>query len=153
MHVTTIRWGSIQEASFTDLLKQSEKTILYFYPKNNTPGCTVEAQDFTRLAAAFTEHNIQIIWVSKDTPESHCTFIAKHDLTPLYISDEELILHKQYDAYGEKKNYGKTYMGVIRGTVLLDSNGTILKHWKNVRAKEHAQRVLDYVTNQSKITQ
>jgi len=89
------------------LFAQTPYTILYFYPKNDTPGCTVEAKDFTTHIQAFADLGIQVVGVSKDKAESHCKFIAKYDLAPFYLSDPELILHKEYGAYGEKNNYGK----------------------------------------------
>lgn len=136
---------SITETSLEDLLQQSAKTILYFYPKDDTPGCTVEAIDFSERIELFKEAGVQVVGVSRDTPESHCGFIAKHGLRPSYLSDPDLILHKQFEAYGEKNNYGKIVTGVIRSTILLDSKGTILEQWYNVRAKGHAERVLKVV--------
>jgi peroxiredoxin Q/BCP len=104
----------------TSLLQTSPKTLLYFYPKDDTPGCTLEAQDFTRLLPDFTELGIQIIGISKDSESSHEKFCNKYDLGIQLISDEDGSLHEQFGVIGEKKNYGKVYVGVIRSTFLLD---------------------------------
>ena len=128
------------------LLSLSERTLLYFYPKDDTPGCTLEAQDFTRLIPEFRELGIQIIWVSRDSEISHEKFCNKHSLRITLISDESGELHEQFGTIGEKKNYGKTYIGVIRSTFLLDNTGTILQEWRNVRAKWHAEKILKEIT-------
>jgi thioredoxin-dependent peroxiredoxin len=102
------------------LLQKSPLTLLYFYPKDDTPGCTLEAQDFTRLVPDFAELGIQIVGVSKDSEVSHAKFCNKYDLGLTLISDEDGSLHEQFGIIGEKKNYGKVYIGVIRSTFLLD---------------------------------
>lgn len=124
------------------LLSTSTQTLLYFYPKDDTPGCTMEAQDFTRLVPEFAELGIQIIGVSKDSETSHEKFCNKYSLGIQLISDEDGSLHEQFGVIGEKKNYGKVYVWVIRSTFLLDSTGTILKEWRNVKATGHAEKVL-----------
>lgn len=136
----------ISDLSREEILAKSTYTLLYFYPKNNTPGCTLEAQDFSRLAWEFQKYGIHIVWVSKDLPESHCAFIEKHDLSPSYISDPELVLHKQFATRWEKNNYGKLIMWVIRSTFLLDADGNEIHAWRSIRATWHAQRVLTRVT-------
>ena len=117
-----------------NLLTTSPFTLLYFYPKDDTPGCTLEAQDFTRLKSEFEKQSIQIIGVSKDSESSHAKFRDKCNLGIQLISDEDGKLHEQFQVIGEKKNYGKIYIGVIRSTFLLDQDGKILKEWRNVRA-------------------
>ena len=104
----------------TPFLTKSEKTLLYFYPKDNTPGCTLEAQDFTRLKNDFAKLGIQIIGVSKDSEASHEKFTTSCGLGIPLISDVDGTLHEQFGVIGEKKNYGKVYIGVIRSTFLLD---------------------------------
>lgn len=138
--------GNIQETTLKDILSQSEKTLLYFYPKNDTPGCTLENTDFTALKSDFQSLWIQLIGVSKDTPESHTNFCWKYALQNPLISDPELELHNFFGAYGEKNNYGKIVQGVIRSTFLLDRNGNILQAWKNVKATGHAQKILKEVS-------
>lgn len=137
---------SITTVSFESLIQQSPKTLLYFYPKNNTPGCTTQAIGFTQYIEEFTALWIQVIWVSKDSTDSHCGFIAKHWLKPYYLSDPDLILHKQFGAYWEKNNYGKIVTWVIRSTILLDKSWNIIQAWHNVRAKWHAERILKVVS-------
>lgn len=124
------------------LLSTSPLTLLYFYPKDDTPGCTLEAQDFTRLKSEFEALGIQIIGVSKDSEVSHEKFCNKHGLSIELIADESGELHEQFGVIGEKKNYGKVYIGVIRSTFLLDQDGKILKEWRNVKATGHAEKIL-----------
>ncbi len=119
-----------------------DKTILYFYPKDNTPGCTTENKDFTSLKGDFEKLWIKLVWVSKDSIESHKKFITKQELKNDLISDPDLILHKELWVWWEKKNYWKTFMWVIRSTFLVDKNGEVLKEWRNIRAKWHAERIL-----------
>ncbi len=132
--------------NLTSLLSTSPQTLLYFYPKDNTPGCTLEAQDFTRLVPDFAKLGIQIIGVSKDSEASHEKFCNKHSLGITLISDESGELHEQFGVIGEKKNYGKVYVGVIRSTFLLDQSGNIVKEWRNVKATGHAEKVLRELT-------
>lgn len=124
------------------LLSKSPLTLLYFYPKDDTPGCTLEAVDFTRLKDEFGALGIQIVGVSQDSWVSHAKFCIKYNLGIELIADEGASLHHQFGVIGEKKNYGKTYIGTIRSTFLLDSNGKILQEWRNVKATWHAEKVL-----------
>lgn len=128
--------------TFKALLQQSPKTLLFFYPKDNTPWCSLEARTFSSFSELFSKADIQIIGVSRDSQVSHCSFITKESLNLSLISDPECILHKQFGARGEKKNYGKIYEGTIRSTFLLDQDWTIIKAWKNVKATWHAERVV-----------
>ena len=130
-----------QKITLAQLFARSPYTLLYFYPKDDTPWCTLEAQEFTLLSDTFSKKWIQIVGVSRDSIESHCAFISKYTLNALYISDPELILHKQFGARGEKNNYGKIIQSVIRSTVLLDDTWAIKKQRTNVRATGHAKRV------------
>ena len=118
-------------------------TVFYFYPKDDTPGCTVEAQDFTRLQNEFENLGFKIYGVSKDSVTSHQKFITKCDLGIPLLSDTDGKMVEAFSAWGEKKNYGKTYLGIIRSTVVTDAEGKVIKHYPNVRAKGHAERVLD----------
>ena len=135
----------ISDISLEEVLAQNKYTLLYFYPKNGTPGCTLEAQDFSKLASEFQKYNVQIVWVSKDLPESHCKFIEKYQLSPSSISDPDLELHKKFASWWEKNNYGKIVMGVIRSTFLLDSDENEINAWRSIRATWHADRVLKRV--------
>jgi thioredoxin-dependent peroxiredoxin len=127
----------------SSLLQKSERTLLYFYPKDDTPGCTLEAQDFTRLKWEFEALGIQIIWVSQDSESSHAKFCNKYDLGIELISDADGSLHEQFSVIWEKKNYGKVYVWVIRSTFLLDSEWKIVKEWRNVKATGHAEKILN----------
>lgn len=125
---------------------QTEKILLYFYPKDNTPGCTKQAVGFTELQEKFLEKNIRVIGVSPDSITSHKNFIEKQDLKILLLSDKEKELATAFSAYGEKKNYGKTYIGIIRSTFLIDTKTQeILESWRNVKATGHAERILKLV--------
>lgn len=116
--------------------------VLYFYPKDNTPGCTVEAIDFTGFKAELEEKNAVVLGVSPDSTKSHRNFISKKSLTITLLSDPDHIALQKYGAWGLKKNYGKEYFGVIRSTFLIDPQGNIANAWYNVKAKGHAEKVL-----------
>ncbi len=117
--------------------------VLYFYPKDNTPGCTTEACDFRDLNAEIRKAGAATLGVSPDSIASHEKFIGKHELNFTLLSDPGHKVHEKYGAWGEKKNYGKTYDGVIRSTVLIDKNGKVARHWRKVKVKGHAQEVLE----------
>ncbi len=116
--------------------------VLYFYPKDDTPGCTVEAVDFTSLKDRFTELGAAIIGVSPDSAESHCKFIDKHNLGLKLLSDPERKVTEAYNVWRLKKFMGKEYMGVVRSTFLIAPDGNLAYIWNNVRAKGHAEKVL-----------
>jgi peroxiredoxin Q/BCP len=122
-----------------------QNVVLYFYPKDNTPGCTVEANAFSQLNDAFKHHNTVVIGVSKDTIQSHQTFCQSQKLRITLLSDPDMTLIEPYGIWQEKKNYGKTYMGIVRSTFLIDGQGIIKKVWKNVKVKGHAETVLKTV--------
>ena len=117
--------------------------VLYFYPKDDTPGCTNEAKDFSSLSIQFEAAGIKILGVSRDTLAKHQKFIAKHDLKIELGSDEDGVLCEAYGVWVEKNMYGRTYMGIARSTFLIDPKGRISRIWPNVRVKGHAQDVLD----------
>ena len=117
--------------------------VLYFYPKDNTSGCTKEAKEFTEKREKFEKLGAVIVGISKDSPKSHAKFIEKHDLNILLLSDEEHKVLEAYGAWGLKKNYGKEYYGTIRGTFIIDPELTIRAQWKNVRVKGHVDKVLE----------
>ena len=110
--------------------------VLYFYPKDNTSGCTKEAQDFTEMKSKFEKEGAVIIGVSPDSEQSHSKFIAKYDLGILLLSDTEKNIMKEYGAWGMKKNYGKEYEGVIRSTILINPNLEIEHEWHNVKVRQ-----------------
>ena len=115
--------------------------VLYFYPKDDTPGCTIEAQDFTSDFKTFTKLGATVIGCSPDSAESHQKFINKYKLQINLLSDPSRKMMSRYDAWGEKNMYGKISQGVIRSTVLIDPKGKVVKHWRRVKAKGHAQAV------------
>ncbi len=118
-------------------------TVLYFYPKDNTPGCTTEAKDFSSLLDEFEKEGAIVIGISPDSAKKHCNFIEKHGLKITLLSDENKEVLKAYGAWGPKKMYGKEYEGVIRSTFIIDPDGNIAKEYKKVRVKEHAKKVLE----------
>jgi len=115
--------------------------ILYFYPKDNTPGCTKEAVAFSENLEEFEELDTIILGVSPDSPKKHRNFIEKQNLTITLLSDESREVLKQYGAWGLKKMYGKEYEGVIRSTFIINPNGEIVAEWKNVKVKGHIEKV------------
>ncbi|MBI2668876.1 thioredoxin-dependent thiol peroxidase [Candidatus Woesearchaeota archaeon] len=116
--------------------------VLYFYPKDDTPGCTVEAIDFTKKADEFTKLGAVIVGVSPDSPKSHCKFIEKHRLNVQLLSDESKKVLREYGAWGQKKFMGREYLGVIRSTFLIDAKGEIMHSWTNVKVDGHVGEVL-----------
>ena len=124
-------------------LAETSKILLYFYPKDSTPGCTNQALNFNENLAEFQNQDITVIGCSMDSVESHQKFIEKQSLDFALISDPKKKLINQFQVWGEKKNYGKTYMGLIRSSFLIDTKSQeILKEWRNVRAKNHANKLL-----------
>jgi peroxiredoxin Q/BCP len=118
------------------------KVVLYFYPKDETPGCTLEAQDFTARAAAFSAAGTTVIGVSKDSVKAHDKFCKKHGLQIILASDEAGTTCEDYGVWVEKSMYGKTYMGIERSTVLIDAAGRVARIWPKVSVKGHADEVL-----------
>ena len=128
--------------------KQGGWLVLYFYPKDNTPGCTTEAKDFSEYADEFQKLGADIIGVSPDSAKSHCKFIDKHDLSIQLLTDPEHKVIKAYGAWRLKKFMGKEYMGVVRSTFLISPNGKIAQVWDKVRVKAHAEKVLQELKEQ-----
>jgi len=121
------------------------KIILYFYPKDNTPGCTLESKDFTNLQSEFKNKGYKVIGVSKDSVTSHKNFIIKQNLNLLLLSDISGELINAFDVLKEKSMFGKKYMGIERSTFILDEKGNIIKEFRKVSAKNHAQDVLNEI--------
>jgi peroxiredoxin Q/BCP len=118
------------------------KVVLYFYPKDDTPGCTIEAIDFTAKLAEFAKADTTVIGISKDSVKSHDKFRAKHGLTIILASDEAGTACEDWGVWVEKSMYGKTYMGIERSTFLIDGNGTVAVAWPKVTVKGHVDAVL-----------
>jgi peroxiredoxin Q/BCP len=116
--------------------------ILYFYPRDDTPGCTIEAQDFRDAMPKLKKLGAVVLGVSKDSIKSHCKFRDKYNLSFPLLTDEDGAVMEKYGAWGEKVLYGKKSMGVIRSTILIGKDGKVLRHWPKVSAKGHAAEVL-----------
>jgi peroxiredoxin Q/BCP len=119
-----------------------KKLVLFFYPRADTPGCTKEAIDFTRLASAFAESQTAVLGVSADPPKAQEAFRDKHDLTTPLVSDEQHEMLEAYGVWGEKSMYGRTFLGVLRTTVLIGKDGRIIRIWRHVKVDGHADEVL-----------
>lgn len=119
--------------------------VLYFYPKDNTPGCTIEAKDFTKLLPEFRKQGAVVLGCSPDSKESHCKFIDKKGLKLTLLSDPEHKVMEKYGVWGKKKFMGREFMGVIRSTVVIDPQGRVAEVWSPVRVKNHAEDVLSFV--------
>ena len=123
---------------------KSKYTILYFYPKDDTPGCTLETKDFNSFYNKFIKLNCKIYGISKDTIESHLKFKKKYKVKFELLSDENKIAIKEFKVWGKKKFMGKEFMGLIRSTFLLKKNN-IIKEWRNVRVKGHTEEVYNFL--------
>ena len=121
------------------------RAVVYFYPKDDTSGCTIEAKDFTAMAGDFAALDVIVIGISKDSVKAHDKFIAKHDLGVILASDEGGSTCEDYEVWVEKQMYGKTYMGIERATFLIGTDGRIEHIWRKVSAKGHAEAVLSAV--------
>ena len=124
-----------------------KKAVIFFYPKDNTPGCTTEAKDFSALKSAFDKADVSLLGVSKDSAKKHQNFIAKHDLTVDLATDAaDGGLSDELGVWTEKQMYGKTYMGMVRSTFLIGGDGRILRVWPKVKVIGHAEEVLEAAT-------
>lgn len=136
--LTTLDGTALALASFA-----GQKLVLFFYPKDDTPGCTTQNKDFSALAGDFAACGTALLGISKDSPARHQKFIAKYDLTaPLASDAAEAGLSDALGFWAEKQNYGRTYMGMVRSTVLLDPQGRVARVWSPVKVKGHAEEVL-----------
>ncbi|MDC0857185.1 peroxiredoxin [Rickettsiales bacterium] len=127
--------------------KGKKNIVLYFYPKDNTPGCTIEANDFNNKISDFAANDTIVIGVSADNVASHDKFIAKYELNFDLISDFDKELCSKLGVWVEKSMYGKKYMGIERSTFLLNKNQEIVKEWRKVKVKNHVEEVLGAVKN------
>lgn len=119
--------------------------VVYFYPKDSTPGCTNEAKDFRDLYPAFRKRNAQVIGVSRDSPKSHANFASKQELPFPLISDPDETWCQAFDVIHEKVLYGKRHLGIVRSTFLIDPDGKLAQEWRGVKVPGHAQIVLDTI--------
>ena len=136
----TLPSGSGADVSLSDL--KGQKVVLYFYPKDDTSGCTAEAIDFTRLAPDFKAAGALVLGVSKDSVKKHQSFALKHALTVTLLSDEDGKMLEAYGTWIEKSMYGRKYMGIERATFLIDGKGIIQQIWHKVKVTGHADEVL-----------
>jgi len=117
--------------------------VIYFYPKDDTPGCTIESNDFNKLLPKFKKLNCDVLGISKDNLKSHNKFRDKYKIKFDLLSDEDLAVLKKYKVWAKKKFMGREFMGILRTTFLIDPKGKIIKIWENVKVKDHAKDVLD----------
>ena len=121
--------------------------VLYFYPKDDTPGCTIETNDFNKLLPKFKKLNCEIFGISKDNLKSHNKFRDKYKIKFDLLADEEIKVLKKYKVWAKKKFMGREFMGIVRTTFLIDKKGKIIKIWNNVKVKDHAKEVLETLQN------
>ena len=126
---------------------KGQKVVVYFYPKDSTPGCTRQACAFSNDFSKFEEMNVKVIGISKDSEASHIRFAEKYDLPFTLLSDPELKAIKDYDVWQEKKMYGKTSFGVVRSTYLINEDGVIEKVWKKAKPDTNAEEIIEYIEN------
>jgi len=122
---------------------RGQKVVVYFYPKDDTPGCTKEACSFRDTSDLYDKHNIKVLGISNDSQDSHWRFKQKHNLTHTLLADPENTVPPKYDAYGSKKIFGKETEGIKRSTFLLDEVGRIIKVFRRVKTEVHAEEVLE----------
>ncbi len=135
--------GEVRPSDF-----HGRKAVLFFYPKDNTPGCTTEAKDFSALRGEFARADCAVLGISKDSPAKHRNFIARHDLSVALATDaEDDGLSDALGIWTEKKMYGRTFVGMVRTTVLLDRDGKVAQVWPKVKVKGHAGEVLETARN------
>lgn len=137
--------GARASSTLKALAAGNKALVLYFYPKDNTPGCTLEGKEFSALQGDFAKRGVRVVGVSKDDADSHAQFVADCGLGIDLLSDPDGTLHDAFAAVGEKTLYGRKFVGTIRSTFVLGPDAKILKEWRNVRAAGHAAKVLEFV--------
>ena len=130
------------DGSSVDLASPAQPLVLYFYPKDDTSGCTREAQDFTALAGDFKKAGVKVIGVSRDPMKAHEKFIGKYDLAVPLVSDEDGRISDAFGTWVQKSMYGRKYMGMERATYLIGADGRVLRAWRKVKVPNHAREVL-----------
>lgn len=123
------------------------KVVVFFYPKDNTPGCTKEAISFTEAAEEFSKLGVELVGISKDSIKSHEKFIEKQNLNVILLSDEHGTVCEDFNVWTEKSMYGKTYMGIERSTFLIDGSGQVVQEWRKVKVPGHVEEVLAAAKN------
>ena len=138
---------STNKKNFTLNKSLGKYVVLYFYPKDDTPGCTIETNDFNKLYLKFKKLDCEVYGISKDNIKSHDKFREKYKIKFDLLSDEELKVLKKYKVWAKKKFMGREFMGIVRTTFLIDKKGKTLKVWNNVKVKDHAKEVLETLQN------
>ena len=139
----------LSDGTDLDLSSPVQSLVLYFYPKDDTSGCTREAQDFTELASDFAKAGVKVVGLSRDPMKKHDKFIAKYDLKVPLASDEDGAISDAFGTWVEKSMYGRKYMGMERATYLIGADGKVLRAWRKVKVPGHAQEVLKAATSAS----
>ena len=134
------------DGSSIDLAAPGKPLVLYFYPKDDTSGCTREAQDFTALAGEYAKLGVKVVGVSRDPMKKHEKFIGKYGLSVPLVSDEDGRISEAFGTWIEKSMYGRKYMGMERATFLIGTDGRVLKAWRKVKVPRHAEEVLEAAT-------
>ncbi|MDW2884454.1 thioredoxin-dependent thiol peroxidase [Exiguobacterium artemiae] len=124
---------------------RGKKVIVYFYPKDSTPGCTTEACDFRDASEAFAAKNTVILGISADSQKRHQNFISKYELPFELLSDVDHTVCEQYGVWQLKKNYGKEYYGIVRSTFLINESGELIQEWRSVKVKDHVAEALSFL--------
>ena len=150
MKASNFTLPSTNKKNFTLNDTLGKYVVLYFYPKDDTPGCTIETNDFNKLYSKFKKLDCEIYGISKDSIKSHDKFREKYKIKFDLLSDENIKVLKKYKVWGKKKFMGREFMGTIRSTYLIGKKGEIIKVWNNVKVKDHAKEVLETLTNLSK---
>ena len=138
---------STNKKNFTLNESLGKYIVLYFYPKDDTPGCTIETNDFNKLYSKFKKLDCEVYGISKDNIKSHDKFREKYKIKFDLLSDEEIKVLKKYKVWAKKKFMGREFMGIVRTTFLIDKKGKIIKIWNNVKVKDHAKEVLETLQN------
>ena len=150
MRASNFTLPSTNKKNFTLNENLGKYVVLYFYPKDDTPGCAIETNDFNKLLPKFKKLDCEVFGVSKDSIKSHDKFRDKYKIKFDLLADEEFKVLKKYKVWGKKKFMGREFMGIIRSTFLIDKKGKILKTWNDVKVKDHAKEVLETLKNLSK---
>ena len=135
--------SSTTKGKYSLITSLGKYVVLYFYPKDDTPGCTIETNDFNKLLSKFKKLDCEIYGISRDSLKSHNKFRNKYKIKFDLLADEKIGVLKKYKVWGKKKFMGREFMGILRTTILIDKNGKIVKIWKNVKVKDHAKEVLE----------
>jgi len=147
MKASNFTLPSTNKNNFTLKEALGKYVVLYFYPKDDTPGCTIETNDFNKLLSKFKKLNCEVYGISKDSIKSHDKFREKYKIKFDLLADEEIKVLKKYKVWAKKNFMGREFMGIVRTTFLIDKKGKILKVWENGKVKDHAKEVLDTLTN------